>query len=208
MRGSNIAPSFQYGDSIDTNSTVRPLSYTSIRDAVTFIRVQSASSCYHSCHNFILNCSLHWKARGSRTEGPGLHQVSEDERRNQTSSWFIVLNSLSTRTWSMYLFWGSISYGRPKLSPIHLPYDDLIQLAPGRQDLQFLRHIIHHSATSSFVTSLYPRIRSRFIRLDSPSRPPYLTCSVHLQRCCRWNYRTPGDSEGMCHLLNNWSRFL
>ena len=47
-------------------------------------------------------------------------------------------------------FWEFISHSRSKLSPIHLPYDDLIQLVPGRQDLQFFG--VYYSTSLLYLT--------------------------------------------------------
>jgi len=89
------------------------------------------------------------------------YSISNPNLLSSAQLLFIITNLFSTRTWSTRLFREFISYDQSKLSPIRLSYDDLIQLIPERQDLQFFR--VYYSTSllylsykpSSFPTSLF-----------------------------------------------------
>ena len=91
------------------------------------------------------------------------YSISNPNLLSSAQLLFTVTNLFSTRTWSTRLFWEFISYGWSKLIPIRLPYDDLMQLVPGRQDLQFFR--VYYS-TSLLYSSYKPPSRSDVILLD------------------------------------------
>src|SRR5436190_1780356 len=61
---------------------------------------------------------------------------------------------------------------RFKLSPIRLPYDDLIQLVPGRQDLQFFRVYYLTSLLLSYKPPSFPTSSFLTLSLASSHPPP------------------------------------